>query len=170
MEVNLSSNGVSAFNLRPLNRRLNALTTIGGAQIAFALPHGVDLLISGSIEAAVAAYDAVLHDRERRVPLQIESRPGRVGAGADLEEHFHAGDLSEAGDLVEEVASLELNPSGGDFAGAELVGERRDLADAVVAGAGAEVAAALEEAGDAAGGRFVEFGFGGLLNEGGVEV
>jgi hypothetical protein len=178
VEVDLAGGRAAALDLDVLHGLGDALAAIPRGEVALALRHGVDGLVAGGDEAAGAGGDAALERGECGVPahLEVAAAAAAAAGAAGLEEHLDAGDLGEAGHLVEREAAGELDPRG-DGGAADAGPGGHGAGDAGGAVGGREVPAALEEAEDGGGGGgrrgrgggLVELGGGGLRRERGGE-
>jgi len=92
----------------------------------------------------MASDHPILHHRESSVPPLLKPSPSSVGSPTGLVQNLHPRDLREPYNLVQHVATQELDSGGGGLA-AELVGQDREPAHAVVAVGVGEVISALEE-------------------------
>lgn len=151
VKVHLAGGRAAALDLDVLHGLCDATAAVDIGEVALALRQGVDLLVAGGEEAAGGGAGAALELREGGVPAHLEVAVPAAGA-AGLEEHLGAGDLGEAGDLVEREAAVELDPRR-DGGPAELGPGGHGAGDAGGAVGPGEVAAALEEAEDGGGGR-----------------
>nr|ACN36207.1 unknown [Zea mays] len=151
VEVDLAGGRAAALDLDVLHGLGDALAAVPRGEVALALRHGVDGLVAGGDEAAGAGGDAALERGEGGVPAHLEVAAAAAAAGAaGLEEHLDAGDLGEAGHLVEREAAGELDPRG-DGGAADAGPGGHGAGDAGGAVGGREVPAALEEAEDGGG-------------------